>query len=67
MRAMSRVITYGIVLLIGLGLGFIASPYLSSSTSTRLEKSTATLTIYSGTARQIVEYCFSPGGNCDKS
>ena len=64
---MTRIISYGIILLIGLALGFIASPYLLSSTVTRhVENSTTTLTIGSGSGRQIAEYCFSPGGNCDQ-
>ena len=64
---MNRIITHGVVLLIGLALGIVASPYLLSSTVTRhVEKSTITITEYSGSGRQIVEYCFSPGGNCDQ-
>jgi phosphatidylserine/phosphatidylglycerophosphate/cardiolipin synthase-like enzyme len=55
MGAMNKILTHGIVLLTGLALGFIAGPYLLS-----------TLTIYSGSGRQVVEFCFSPRGNCDQ-
>jgi phosphatidylserine/phosphatidylglycerophosphate/cardiolipin synthase-like enzyme len=62
---MNKVVTHGIVLLIGLVLGFIASASRISQPSIIGNGSTTTV-IPGSSVGQISEYCFSPEGNCDQ-
>jgi len=64
MTEMNRITTHGIVLLIGLALGLIIASQLTSS---QVITQHITQTVYSGSTQpQILEYCFSPNGNCDQ-
>jgi phosphatidylserine/phosphatidylglycerophosphate/cardiolipin synthase-like enzyme len=64
MTGMNRITTNGIILLIGLAFGFIIASQLTSS---QVITQHVTQTIYSGSTQpQILEYCFSPNGNCDQ-
>ena len=64
MTEMNRITTHGIVLLIGLALGLIIASQLTSS---QVITQHITQTVYSGSSQpQILEYCFSPNGNCDQ-
>jgi phospholipase D len=73
---MNRTGTLGIVFLLGLALGFVGSAIgLQSAPSNRVTVttiasvtvlSTATVGTQGTNGPQVLEYCFSPGGNCDQ-
>ena len=52
----------GFALLIGLVLGVIATTCLNS----QIASGVSNVIVSSGSSGQILEYCFSPGGNCDQ-
>jgi phosphatidylserine/phosphatidylglycerophosphate/cardiolipin synthase-like enzyme len=71
---LSRIVTYGLILLIGLAVGSLGSALImgfapsarTTSVMTVMSITITTQTANSIVGQQIVEYCFSPGGNCDQ-